>query len=659
MAESHLEFTKPSQVVGRYALYGRLAAGGMATVHLGRVMEADGTARTVAVKRLHPQFCKDPEFVAMFIDEARLAARIKHPNVVETLDILTMGQELLLVMEYIRGECFSKLLRAARRKNLEPSIGVVGRIASGMLHGLHAAHEATDDRGEALNVVHRDISPQNVMIDVNGLVKVLDFGVAKASARIQITRDGQMKGKLSYMSPEQLQGMPVDRRADVFACGVVLWEALTRRRLFVGEDASEVLRKILKDEVPPPSQWVAGLSPEVDAVVLRALSKDPEQRYQTAEELALDVEKIIELASEAEVGLWIDSVAGEILGKRERLLEEIERLGVGEFTFPADGTSSPTHGSITESDTFQRIQSWAEREAARAAADGQASFVPMLDEADAEPAQTVADARCVDASERSGPVASTSPALKRSAVKGAEADEPDSAVTLAEEPSFAVAAAPSAPIPVQGVLGMAVQPARRSRRWVTLLAAAAIVTGMASIAVLSVQPSSVVVSTSGALLPGAEPSESEAPPQEEVRAAAPPHPRPAPEPQDLPIGRAVATVSQVVTEGVPALEPGQEAPLQRTLAPMPPATPPPSAAVVDQTAAEEAAAAERVSLALTQLPKERVQTPPPRKTTKRAAGARRGKPPAVAPKAPASKVDCRQPFWIDEGGIRRLKMACL
>ena len=134
MAEPHPDFTRPSHVVGSYALYGRLAAGGMATVHLGRLLDAEQGGRTVAIKRLHPQFCKDPEFVAMFIDEARLAARIKHPNVVETLDILTMGQELLLVMEYIRGECFSKLLRAARRKGMEPTLGVVGRIASGMLH---------------------------------------------------------------------------------------------------------------------------------------------------------------------------------------------------------------------------------------------------------------------------------------------------------------------------------------------------------------------------------------------------------------------------------------------------------------------------------------------------------------------------------------------
>ena len=256
MAESNTDHTKPTHVVGRYAVYGRLAAGGMATVHLGRVVDAHpgepSSPRTVAIKRLHPQFCKDPEFVAMFIDEARLAARIKHPNVVETLDILTMGQELLLVMEYIRGECFSKLLRAARRKNLHPSIGVVGAIASGMLHGLHAAHEAKDDDGKLLNVVHRDISPQNVMIGVDGVAKVLDFGVAKASARIQITRDGQMKGKLSYMSPEQLQGLPVDRRADVFACGVVLWEALTQKRLFVGDDASDVLRKSRPFALPRP-----------------------------------------------------------------------------------------------------------------------------------------------------------------------------------------------------------------------------------------------------------------------------------------------------------------------------------------------------------------------------------------------------------------------
>lgn len=667
MAESHLDFTRPSHVVGRYALYGRLAAGGMATVHLGRSMEADGTTRTVAVKRLHPQFCKDPEFVAMFIDEARLAARIKHPNVVETLDILTMGQELLLVMEYIRGECFSKLLRAARRKNLEPSIGVVGRIASGMLHGLHAAHDATDDRGEPLNVVHRDISPQNVMIDVDGLVKVLDFGVAKASARIQITRDGQMKGKLSYMSPEQLQGMPVDRRADVFACGVVLWEALTRRRLFVGEDASEVLRKILRDEVPPPSQWVPELSPEVDQVVLRALSKDPQQRYQTAEELALDVEKIIELAPEREVGAWIDSVAGDILGKRERLLEEIER-GQSEVSFGAAEASSPGHGSITDSDTFQRIQSWAEREAARAATDSHSPPVEFED-SELEPVQTVADARCIESassSDASGAV--IEPNLEGAAADdvaaSSEADEPETAVTLAEEPAFARSEI-GRPVSAQGPARVVDLPRRKNRNWLVALAAAAVFTGVAGVAVFGIQRSPLVKTS--ALLPEAPAPAPSANERLQTAGGTPV----AAERQTPPTGRRaqaglgsseITPVSQrTEPPGVGQLKPTDE-PVARTTAldtlPDPGAAQePPPAEGVAQLVAPEAAAP--VAAAPAPRPsKGRVQSAP-KKVVRRAAAGRRAKPAPAAQKAPAAKVDCRQPFWIDEGGIRRLKMACL
>lgn len=678
MAESHLEFTKPSHVVGRYALYGRLAAGGMATVHLGRVLEADGTSRTVAVKRLHPQFCKDPEFVAMFIDEARLAARIKHPNVVETLDILTMGQELLLVMEYIRGECFSKLLRAARRKNLEPSIGVVGRIASGMLHGLHAAHEARDDSGELLNVVHRDISPQNVMIDVDGGVKVLDFGVAKASARIQITRDGQMKGKLSYMSPEQLQGLPVDRRADVFACGVVLWEALTRRRLFVGEDASEVLRKILRDEVPPPSQWMPGLSAEVDQVVLRALSKDPEQRYQTAEELALDVEQIIELAPPDEVGAWLDSVAGEILGKRERLLQEIERLGVSDVSFDAHGGTSG-HGSITDSDTFQRIQSWAEREAARVAADGQTPFVSDLDDPEAEPTKTVADARCVedslppdtsssvlDPAQLPGGAYASSPFANNPLLSGQRSAsqrspgygtaDAESAVTAAGDhgygrpPPLPHEGAPVGTATASGLV--ATLPPRRERRFMFILAAAAIVLGLGAVAIVSVPPSTLV--RTNALLPEGTPRvDTSSEPARDGTVAAVAATQPAAETTELAAAGNRAGDGSNAPSSLPIIPAGS----LRGLGSRAPATPQGS---IDAASPASEQARLRVSEALTQ-PAKAAPAPLPKKTPKRAV-ARRAKPvpSAGAVKAAASpKVDCRQPFWIDEGGIRRLKMACL
>jgi len=689
MAESHLEFTRPAHVVGRYALYGRLAAGGMATVHLGRTMEADGSTRTVAVKRLHPQFCKDPEFVAMFIDEARLAARIKHPNVVETLDILTMGQELLLVMEYIRGECFSKLLRAARRKNLEPTIGVVGRIASGMLHGLHAAHEAKDDQGEPLNVVHRDISPQNVMIDSDGAVKVLDFGVAKASARIQITRDGQMKGKLSYMSPEQLQGMPVDRRADVFACGVVLWEALTRRRLFVGEDASEVLRKILRDEVPRPSEFVPGLSAEVDAVVARALCKDPEQRYQTAEELALDIEKIIEPASAQEVSEWVHSVAGEILGKREKLLEEIERVGSEGLTLPPpDGAAgSSGHGSITDSDTFQRIQSWAEREAARAAELPSHPSIFAEDTGSALP--TVADARCIDASAPPVSVTSVDAGGARDSDSGIDGATFDLDIAV-EEVAAAGAAAAGAAVeettsPLLGVEDpgrvpvefrapvfshalVATDPSQRSkRRWLALATAAGVFAALVGVAVVAVQPV-LLVRTSGALRPETSLAEAKASPVEKAHEA--PEDRiaslrgSAAQPSDEPpIGRVIAPVTQVVGAAEPTERPAlgagergaaraEEHGAQASAAPGAPV----GAAAepgFDETAAS------RVSLALSQPAKERVQPPAKRPARRPAVPARKARPAAAKATTANTKVDCRQPFWVDERGIRRLKMACL
>lgn len=316
----------PLRVIGRYALYGALAAGGMATVHFGRLLGPAGFSRTVAIKRLHPQYAKDPEFVAMFLDEARLAARIQHPNVVATVDVVAMQEELFLVMDYIRGESFSRLLRASRKRKIAVPLRIIASVITGMLHGLHAAHEAKDERGQPLSIVHRDVSPQNVLVGVDGIARVLDFGVAKAAARIQVTRDGQMKGKLSYMAPEQLKARGVDRRTDVFAAGIVFWESLTGRRLFDGGVASEVLDMILKDEVPPPSSLHPGLSREVDALVLKALEKEPDRRYQSARQFAIAIEDTIPLASAREVGEWVEKVAGETLSRREETVAEIESV---------------------------------------------------------------------------------------------------------------------------------------------------------------------------------------------------------------------------------------------------------------------------------------------------------------------------------------------
>lgn len=340
----------------RFAIHGRLASGGMASVHFGRIELQTGEVRAVALKRLHPQFCKDPDFVGMFIDEARLAARIKHPNVVETLDVLTDRDEIVLVMEYIRGECFSKLLRAGRKRGLLPSLPVVSSIVAGMLRGLHAAHEVTGEHGQLLGVVHRDVSPQNIMVGLDGVTRVLDFGVAKASARVQVTRDGQMKGKLSYMSPEQLQGRGVDRRADIFATGAVLWESLTQRRLFAGEDAGGVLQRILSEEIAAPSSLVEGLSSELDALVLKALAKNPDERHATALEMAEHLESALPPASPQEVADWVHSVASEILDKRDSVLAEIRKLGSEKLTALGATASSGR-------ECLQRIQAWVESQA--------------------------------------------------------------------------------------------------------------------------------------------------------------------------------------------------------------------------------------------------------------------------------------------------------
>ncbi len=201
-----------SRVVGRYALYQSIAAGGMATVHLGRLIGAAGFARTVAIKRLHEQFASDPEFATMFLDEARVAARIRSANVVPIIDIVADGRELLLVMDYIQGESLARLMRSVTKAKTHVPLDVAVAIVAGMLHGLHAAHEATDEQGEPLGIVHRDVSPHNVLVGSDGLARLLDFGVAKAAGRIQTTREGQLKGKLAYMAPEQLRSVsPISR----------------------------------------------------------------------------------------------------------------------------------------------------------------------------------------------------------------------------------------------------------------------------------------------------------------------------------------------------------------------------------------------------------------------------------------------------------------
>ncbi len=309
--------------IGRYVLYDRIASGGMAAVYLGRLGGPVGFARTVAIKRLHPQFAADTDFVTMFLDEARLAARIQHPNVVATLDVVATNGELFLVMEYIRGEPLGQLVkRAASRMEKIPERVVAG-LVSGALQGLHAAHEAYDESGERLEIVHRDVSPQNIIVGADGTPRVLDFGVAKAEGKFHSTRGGEIKGKVLYMSPEQLEADEVDRTTDVYAMGLVLFEVLTGKRMFAKSQDMTSLGKILRNELTLPSS----IDPELakwDVIVRKASAGRREERYPTARAMAIEVEKVCGVASAVEMADWVEQNAGPQLKERALRVAEIE-----------------------------------------------------------------------------------------------------------------------------------------------------------------------------------------------------------------------------------------------------------------------------------------------------------------------------------------------
>jgi serine/threonine-protein kinase len=335
---------KPRAVIGRYVLFGEIASGGMATVHYARLVGQVGFTRTVAIKRMLPHCAKDPDFASMFIDEARLVARIRHPNVVPVLDILAEGGELSLVMDYVQGESLWRLLRAARASGERPHVRIVAAIMAGVLEGLHAAHEAVSEQGEPLGIVHRDVSPQNIIVGVDGVPRVLDFGIAKASVRLQTTRDGELKGKLLYMSPEQIRRRAVDRRTDIYAASVVMWEALAGRPLFVADNEAAIICMVVENQIPDLRQLDPSIPPALGAAVMRGLRADPDQRFATAQQMAGALEDAVGVASPREVARWVETMASEAIRLRAAAVAEVEsissRFDSSILALPAAGLAS-------------------------------------------------------------------------------------------------------------------------------------------------------------------------------------------------------------------------------------------------------------------------------------------------------------------------------
>ncbi len=271
--------------VGDYEIVAKLKAGGMATLFLGRRSGAEGFSRHVAIKVVHEHLANDPMFVQMFVDEALLSARIQHPNVVHVEELRELGGRHFLAMEYVHGCALSSLVGALRKRGRTLSPELATYVAVQVAEGLHAAHETKGADGQPLGVVHRDVTPQNVLLAYRGHVKLIDFGVAKARGRAQQTTGASLKGKIGYMSPEQAFGRPVDRRTDVYALGVVLWEMLTGRRAFVADNDFALLELVRDPKLPPASTFNPAVPPALDAVIARATAREAEQRFETAQQM--------------------------------------------------------------------------------------------------------------------------------------------------------------------------------------------------------------------------------------------------------------------------------------------------------------------------------------------------------------------------------------
>jgi serine/threonine-protein kinase len=320
----------PGTMLGRYDLLATIGEGGMARVILARRRGPAGFEKVCVVKVIHPRMSDDQAAVGMLLDEARVAAQINHQNVVQTYELGETHGTFYIVMEYLAGESLHRLLKvAAMGPSLDPRMAA--RIVADAADGLHAAHELQDVHGRHVGVIHRDVSPGNIVVLYNGNVKVVDFGIAKTQDRVSSTTAlGQLKGKYAYMSPEQIRNEPLDRRSDVFSLGVVLWECLALRRLFHADNSAAILMQVLSSDRIAPSIYRPEIPQALDDVTLKALSVDPRDRYQTAAEMKRAIEDAIwqSRCDTSDIEMYMTAVFGDRILKRRALLASAARESV-------------------------------------------------------------------------------------------------------------------------------------------------------------------------------------------------------------------------------------------------------------------------------------------------------------------------------------------
>jgi eukaryotic-like serine/threonine-protein kinase len=344
----------PGMVLGRYELLLPIAQGGMATVWAARQKGSRGFQKTVAIKTMLPTLSDDPQFEQMFLDEAALAAKIHHPNVAEILDLGEQDEILYLVMEWVDGEALSIVHKAARKNNTQLPQRIALRVIIQACAGLHAAHELHDENDVPLQLVHRDVSPQNILVTYDGIVKLVDFGVAKAVGRAGgETTAGQLKGKVPYMSPEQTRGGNVDRRTDIFAMGIVLYKLTTGLHPFLGENDLVTMRNIISRPLLPPRVKNPSYPQELEQVLVKCLQKDPEKRYQTMIELGNALERALNSMGIADddIGGFVRTLMGDRGAKRRAALRDAVRAADERFatgTHPQVMVAPQIHENVSE-----------------------------------------------------------------------------------------------------------------------------------------------------------------------------------------------------------------------------------------------------------------------------------------------------------------------
>jgi len=316
------------RTLGGFRLSREIACGGMATVYLAHKAGTHGIGQPAAVKVIHPHLSREREFVEMFLDEARIVSCIGHPNVCRVLDFGKAEGTYYLAMEFVLGETWADVLtRMKATPEAQPMIpAVLAQVLAQSCEGLHAAHEARDPQGSLLQIVHRDISPQNIIVGYDGSVRVLDFGIASAAEKLHTTRNGTIKGRFAYMAPEQMRGHLVDRRADIWSLGVVLWEGLAQHRLFKRETEAETVLAVTHDALPSLTESGHPVPAALARITMQALTRDREARYATAREMGLELSRFASSSlvpmGMPEVSMWMQRLFADQIEKKRAILRE-------------------------------------------------------------------------------------------------------------------------------------------------------------------------------------------------------------------------------------------------------------------------------------------------------------------------------------------------